>query len=150
MRRYIVMSDNGDPRGDGERFIRDGFQPLGFVLPVVWLLWNRLWLQAAVAFALMGLAAAMADTFMPAALATVSGLANLAAGLVTAFEGPAWLVADLERKGQTVQDVVIAGSRNQAEEIFASRLPEAAGLPRPSSRGFQPVSQASLIPLAGA
>jgi Protein of unknown function (DUF2628) len=150
MKRFIVMAEPNVPHGDGIRFIRDGFRPIAFVLPVVWQLWNRLWLQAAVTFAVMGFVAAVSNAFLPAMLPVISGLANFAIGLTTALEGPAWLAADLERKGHAVRDVLIAGSQAEAEEIFASRLPEVAAALKPAPRGFQPVSQASLIPLTGA
>lgn len=150
MKRFMVMTGSDGPRGDGLRFIRDGFQPLALVLPLVWLLWNRLWLQAALVFAATGLAAFAAGSLMPAALPVVTGLANFAAGFITAHEGGAWHAADLEMRGHAVQEVIVAGSVREAEEIYASRLPETAAVSRPASRGFQPVSQASLIPLAGA
>lgn len=150
MERFSVMADRNGSNADDIRFIRDGFHAFAFVLPVVWLLWNRLWLQAALAFAAMAIIAAAVEAWMPASLPFMSALVNFAVGLATALEGPAWLVADLERKGHVEQDIVLAGSAREAEEIFASRLPEATTMQRPASRGFQPVSQASLIPLAGA
>ena len=150
MARYLVMNDRTVPRGDGVTFVRDGFRMFAFVLPLVWLLWHRLWLHAALAFAVMGLAAWSANVFMPLAFQGVTGLVNFAIGLAVALEGPAWLAADLERKGHGVQDVVIAGSMREAEEVHASRLPETMLAPTPTVRGFQPVSQISLIPLAGA
>lgn len=150
MKRFIIMAGPNDPHGDGIRFIRDGFHPLAFVLPVIWLVWNRLWLHAALAFAAMGIVAAATSTWLPAALPVISGLVNFAIGLATAFEGPAWLTADLERKGFSLREVVIAGSLGEAEEVYASRLLETTVAQKSASRGFQPVSQASLIPLAGA
>ena len=150
MKRFIVMAEPNVPHGDGIRFIRDGFHPLALVLPVVWLLWNRLWLHAALVFAAMGIVAAATELWIATALPVISGLVNFAIGLATALEGPAWLVADLERKGHVVRDVINAGSAREAEEIFAAHLPEMTAVQKPALRGFQPVSQASLIPLAGA
>ena len=150
MKRFIVMAEPNIPHGDGIRFIRDGFHPLALVLPVVWLLWNRLWLHGALVFAAMGIVAAVTEIWLPVALPVISGLVNFAIGLATALEGPAWLITDLERKGHAVLDVINAGSAREAEEIFAAHLPEMAAVQKPASRGFQPVSQASLIPLAGA
>jgi hypothetical protein len=150
MKRFIVVEKRNDLHGDDYRFIRDGFHPFALVLPLVWLLWNRQWLQAAIIFAAMGLVAAAAHALVPQAFPVISGLANFGIGLITALEGPAWIAADLERKGHAVRDVIFAGSVPEAEEIFASRIPQVTAAPKPAARGFQPVSQASLIPLAGA
>ena len=110
----------------------------------------ELWLHAALAFAAMGLIAAATNIWLPAMLPVISGFVNFAIGLATALEGPAWLVADLERKGHVVRDVINSGSSREAEEIFAAHLPEMTAEQKPALRGFLPVSQASLIPLAGA
>lgn len=150
MKRFIVMAEPNVPHGGDVRFIRDGFQPVAFVLPVIWLLWNRLWLHAVLVFAAMGIVTAATNAWLPAALPVISGLFNFAIGLATALEGPAWVIADLERKGYAVREVVIAGSLREAEEIFAANLLATAAAPKPATRGFQPLSQASLIPLAGA
>ena len=149
MARFFVLNDSTIPRGDGVTFVRDGFRPFALVLPVVWLLWHRLWLHAALTFAGMGLVTWGATVFMPAAVPIVAGLINIAIGLSTAHEGPAWQAADLERKGFVALDAIIAGSLRDAEEIYASRLPESLAAPVPVARGFHPVSQSSLIPLAG-
>ena len=149
MARYLVLNDSSVPRGDGVAFVRDGFHTFAFFVPLIWLLWHRLWLQAALVFAVMGLAAWGVSVLMPEALAVVTGLVNFAIGLTTAHEGPAWHAAELERNGHVLQDVIHAGSLREAEEIHASRLPETIDAPRPVARGFQTVSQVSLIPLAG-
>lgn len=149
MARFLILNDSTVLRGDGVTFVRDGFHPFALVLPVVWLLWHRLWLHAALAFAVMGLAAWGATVFLPAAAPIVAGLVNFAIGLSTAHEGPSWKAADLERKGFVALDAINAGSLREAEEIYASRLPETLAAPMPVARGFHPVSQVSLIPLTG-
>jgi Protein of unknown function (DUF2628) len=149
MARFLVLNDRTVPRGDGVTFVRDGFRTFALFLPLFWLLWHRLWLHAALAFALMGISTWAASVFMPEALGAVTTLVNFAIGLAAALEGPAWQASDLERKGHAVQYVIIAGSLREAEEVHASRLPETFDTPRPVMRGFQTVSQASLIPLAG-
>ncbi|TIW44359.1 MAG: DUF2628 domain-containing protein, partial [Mesorhizobium sp.] len=46
---YVVM----EPPGLGEKpdvtFVRDGFSWLGFLVSPLWLLWHRLWIEAALA-----------------------------------------------------------------------------------------------------
>ncbi len=62
MASYVVMVP---PAGQGSRpefdaaFVRDGFAFLAFFLPVLWLLWHRLWLEALAALVLtVGIAVA--------------------------------------------------------------------------------------------
>lgn len=149
MKRYIVMNERVDASGDDTRFIADCFRPFAFVVPVVWLLWNCLWLEAALAFAILGLFAAATNSFLPVALPALVPMVNLAVGLLTALEGPAWLIASLERRGLVVKDVVVGRSLREAEEIFASTMTPVTK-PAPAASGtFRPVSQTSLIPLAG-
>ena len=150
MARYLVLNERSSKSGDDVTFIRDGFHVFAFVLPVVWLLWNRLWLQAALMFAVMGLIAALLHQFAPLAAPAITGFINFALGLLTALEGPAWLVADREKHGAFVHGAIITRNLREAEEIFAADMPARDLPPRTASRTFQPVSQASLIPLTGA
>ena len=150
MARYLVLKEPGTKSGDGVRFVRDGFHLFAFVLPVIWLLWNRLWLRAVLMFAVMGLTAALLHQFAPLATPSITVLVNLALGILTALEGPAWLAADREKNGATAQGVIIARNLREAEELYAADLPMQNPAIRPASSTFQPVSQASLIPLTGA
>ena len=149
MTRYLVLENHGSKREDDTTFIRDGFHMFAFVLPVVWLVWNRLWLHAALMFAAMGLVAALLHQFAPFSAPAITGLVNFSLGLLTALEGPAWLVADREKYRATIKSVIIARNLREAEEIHAAELPVQALPPRARSRSFQPVSRTSLIPLTG-
>ena len=97
MARYLVLNDSSVPRGDGVAFVRDGFHTFAFFVPLIWLLWHRLWLQAALVFAVMGLAAWGVSVLMPEALAVVTGLVF---GMATAAE--------------TSADVLLAGATGAA------------------------------------
>lgn len=151
MKRFLVLKNRSAQRGDDVTLVHDGFQPFAVVLPVVWLLWNRLWLQAAIVFAVTALATLAASILIPPAMPFISSLANFATGMITAHEGGTWRAADLQRKGHILQDIILAGSPRDAELVYAARqTEEEAPLPKPVARGFQPVSQSSLIPLTGA
>ena len=55
MASYVVMEPPGASRNDaaaGAVLVRDGFSFLAFLLPPLWLLWHRLWIEAALVFAL--------------------------------------------------------------------------------------------------
>ena len=149
MTRFLVVHDRGAKSGDGISFIRDGFHVFALVLPLVWLLWNRLWLHAALLFAAMGLTAALLHHFVPEVAPAITGFVNLALGLATALEGPAWLVADREKAGASVEGAIVARNRREVEELYAAEMSVHPDSPRTTSRTFQPVSQASLIPLTG-
>lgn len=150
MARYLVLKDRCAATGDEVTFIRDGFHAFAFALPVIWLLWNRLSLRAALMFAAMGLAAAVLHALVPIAAPAITGILNFGFGLLTALEGSAWLLAEREKNGASMQTVILARNLRDAEEIYAAGMPVEAFVPRAASRSFQPVSQASLIPLTGA
>ena len=124
MATFLVLIPPGaKSRDEKARIIRDRFSWLAFVVPVVWLLWHRAWLAAALTFAVQALGAAIADH-------PVFGLAglgvSLATGLLVALEGPSMVVASLERKGWTVDAVISADDRATAEEIYYTETPAAA------------------------
>ncbi len=150
MASYVVMTDPNDRTGARVSFVRDGFTFVGFLLPLVWLLWNRLWLEAALLFAAFGLIGYAAFLVVGDKAPELMPFVSMAFGLLCGLEGPARLVADLERRGMKVSEVIVASSRRMAEEIFAGRFDFASPVQTPSSRAFQPVSSRSLIPLTGA
>ncbi|WP_421592090.1 DUF2628 domain-containing protein [Shinella sp. M27] len=121
MATFLFLIPPGAKSGDEKaRIIRDRFSWIAFVLPVIWLLWHRAWLAAALAFAVQALGAAISDH-------PVFGLAGLgiylATSLIVALEGPAMVVAGLERSGWTVDAVVSADDRATAEEIYYMETP---------------------------
>lgn len=150
MASYVVMTDPNDRNGAGVSFVRDGFSFVGFVLPLVWLLWNRLWLEAALLFAAFGLIGYAVFLVVGDKAPEIMPFVSMAFGLLCAFEGPERLIAGFERRGMKATQVIVASSRRMAEEIFASRFEFAAPMQLASARGFQPVSSRSLIPLTGA
>ena len=51
---YVVMEPpaaNATDAAERAVLVRDGFAFLAFLLPPLWLLWHRLWIEAALAFA---------------------------------------------------------------------------------------------------
>ena len=121
MATFLVLIPPGAKSQDERaRFIRDRFSWLAFFLPVVWLLWHRAWLAAALAFAVQSLGSAVADH-------PVFGLAGLglclATSLLVALEGPSMVVAGLERRGWTVDAVISADDRATAEDIYDTETP---------------------------
>jgi hypothetical protein len=150
MARYRVLAGRADKNSDGVTLVHDGFRPVAFVMPMVWLFWNRLWLHGALMFAVNGFAAWAGLKLGHGASPALLMMTNAALGLITALEGPGWIAARLERNGAAEQGVIMASSLRQAEEICAAhRQPPEVPRAAPGA-GFRPVSPSSLIPLTGA
>jgi len=121
MATFLVLIPPGARSGDEKaRIVRDRFSWLALFLPVIWLLWHRAWLAAALAFAVQALGSAVSDH-------PVFGLAglglSLATSLLVALEGPSMVVAGLERRGWTVDAVIAADDRKTAEDIYYTETP---------------------------
>ncbi|TIW88521.1 MAG: DUF2628 domain-containing protein, partial [Mesorhizobium sp.] len=55
MTAYVVMEPPGrSEKVDMTTLVRDGFTWLGLLVPPLWLAWHRLWVEAALAFVIMG------------------------------------------------------------------------------------------------
>ena len=124
MASYVVMQPEGNADADAEAFVRDGFAYIAFFVPMLWLLWHRLWIEAALA-----LAATLALT----ALGNVSGfgmaapLLSLLVSIYAGLEGAALRISALRRRGWRELGVVVADSQDDAEMrwlIEAGALPE--------------------------
>lgn len=120
------------------RIIRDRFSWIAFLFPYIWLLWQRAWLAAALVFAAAALGSAIIDH-------PVFGLAGLglclAINLLVALEGPTLIVADLRRRGWTVDAIISAPDRETAEEIYYMDI--AAGGPEAHRATFLPAAETS-------
>ena len=121
MKTFVVMeSDIGEP-GVRTEFVRDGFAIMALVVPVLWLAWHRLWIEA-----LLALAAAIAI----AAFGTISGFGTAAPLLSTlvsiyvAIEGPQLRIAALERRGFSQAATVEASNASDAELRYFSQFEE--------------------------
>lgn len=144
---FLVMKKNHDTSANEIQFVRDGFSIFAFAVPVVWLLWHRLWLQAALCFAAFGLCAAFIAWNGTPVWIGFSTLLSISIGLVVALEGGEWRRQSLERGGFHETALISANSVRQAEELYASGfLTEPVKNPM---QGFAPVSATSLIPLTG-
>jgi hypothetical protein len=145
MAAYVVM-ERPEAGRDGAVFVRDGFTVIGFLLPFFWLLWQRLWIEGALAIGAALLLAAVegAGAFFAVAAPVVSILVSIYVGL----EGSALRIAALRRRGYVDRGVIEADSIGDAEIRYFAGLrplgsdtivPMAAGtalaLPRPAVNG---------------
>jgi Protein of unknown function (DUF2628) len=118
MATYVVMQpERAGGRIDPEAaiFVRDGFALIAFFVPVVWLLWHRLWIEAGLAFAVtVGLTALGNISGFGFAAPVLSLLVSIYAGL----EGSALRLAALRRRGWHEFGVVEADGYDDAETRY--------------------------------
>ncbi|MEI6572103.1 MAG: DUF2628 domain-containing protein [Alphaproteobacteria bacterium] len=94
------------------RLVPDKFSWGGFLVPLLWLLFNRLWLNALLVLVFeVGLALGASRLGLPQGVTLVTGLVLM--GLV-GLEGRKWLCAGLERRGFRLIDTVEAPSPDEA------------------------------------
>lgn len=102
-------------------FMKDAFAPLAVVVPVFWLLCNRLWFEAAMAFC-ASLALLGAGTW--AGAPQLAGIGSILVGIYVALEGGALKITAARRRGYADEMVVDARSVSEAEErYYLTRLP---------------------------
>jgi Protein of unknown function (DUF2628) len=115
MASYVVMEPADDGTGGEAVFIRDAFAPFAIVLPVVWLLWHKLWIEAGAALIVM-LAATAALEWL--GLLQLAGFAAFLIGLYVALEGSALKIIATRRRGFAEKAVIDAASMADAEEHY--------------------------------
>lgn len=99
-------------------FVRDDFSFAALVLPLVWLLWHRLWF-AALMLLLVSVGIGIAGDLTPGAAMAFAGFC---VNLFVALEGPAWRLARFRRLGFVEAGSVIARDLDEAEiRWFAGR-----------------------------
>jgi hypothetical protein len=134
MASYVVLEPpgSGGEKSAEAKFVRDGFFFPALIIPVFWMLWHRMWLEAGLVFLATAIFGALADR-------TEMGMLGIALSLglavFTGFEGAALRIASLRRKGWTETAVVEAQSAADAElrYLYDSDEPEPP-LPEPALR----------------
>jgi hypothetical protein len=123
----------GQPEGiERAVLVRDGFHWLAFLVPVLWLLFNRLWL-ALLAYVVAALAlGALGQIGWPEGAVVLAGLLAM---LFVGITAPDIKGSGLERRGFRLADVVSASDTEEAETRFAARwLAKASRMPaRPAA-----------------
>jgi hypothetical protein len=129
MASWIVMQPAGVGRATGTTnaaFIRDGFSLLAFLVPPLWLLWHRLWIEAALAFAVLLMAAVIGRA---TGVATAASLISLLVSIFVGLEGNGLRIAALLRRGWRNWGVVDAGNLDDAETCYATAIASDDGVP---------------------
>ncbi|MBO6900984.1 MAG: DUF2628 domain-containing protein [Rhizobiaceae bacterium] len=110
MASYVVMEPSS--RADGEtRFVRDGFSFVALILPFIWLLWHRMWVEALLVFAVV---MALGVGGELAGLQDVAMGLSLLISIYVALEGASLRVAALRRQGWREAGIVEASNEDEA------------------------------------
>jgi hypothetical protein len=118
MASYLVLTPelrNGHRDDDRTVFVRDGFAFLAFILPVPWLLVQRLWFEAGLVLAAT-IAISMVGSYT--GHEDMAAIVTLLLSLLVGFEANSWRAARLERKGFEPQAVVAARNVADAEIVY--------------------------------
>lgn len=139
---YSVHNRPATP-ADDVIFVKEGFSWTAFVFTLLWALWHRMWIVAAIVFSATAAIAALASGLGLGNLPL--NLASIAASLILGFEGNDLRRWSLARQGY--KEVALAAGRDidEAELRFfaaraSSRLPEAnPAPPKLRSEGHDPL-----------
>lgn len=156
MASYVVMEPADAASGPGASsasravLVRDGFHFLAFLVPVLWLLFHRLWIEAllviAATLALSGLGSV-------AGLGAASPALTLLLSLYIGLEGSALKLAAMRRRGWRDGGIFEAENARDAEirYVLALRHEEAASVekqaPMPASQTVPAQSQGPALGL---
>jgi hypothetical protein len=118
---YVVM-ERPEAGRDRTVFVRDGFTVIGFLVPFLWLLWHRLWIEGALAIGAALLLAAAENAGVP--FAVLAPLLSILVSIYVGLEGSALRIAAMRRRGFIDRGVVEADSVGDAEiRYFAAFRP---------------------------
>lgn len=115
MASYVIMEPPPEASGRVSRdpvFVRDGFAFLAFLLPFFWLLWHRLWIEAALA---LGVTLVLGGLGEYGGAGPLASLLSLLVSIYVGLEGAALRMAALRRRGWREAGVVEADSMADAE-----------------------------------
>jgi len=132
------------------RIVRDGFALAAFLLPAIWLLWHRLWIEALLSIVVMA-AISMLGNY--AGFGQAAPLLSLLISVYVGVEGSALRLAALRRRGWRDWGVVEAANLDDAETRYlAEAVTDAEGRPAPAAvqpQRVAPLPQAGPAPALG-
>lgn len=146
MAAYVVMEPPGGEKAEDATLVRDGFSWLAFVVPPLWLLWHRLWIEALLAFIVLGALSAVGEMLD---LGLSGSLLIFLVALYTGLEGAALRITALRRHGwreggvieaDTIADAdtryALGTKPNPVDEAAMPRIVPDAVLARPAQTGL--------------
>lgn len=153
MATYVIMEPAPAAGARNARdtvFIRDGFAFLAFLVPFLWLLWHRLWIEAALA---LGAALLLGGLGEYGGMGAVAPLLSILVSIYVGLEGAALRVHALRRRGWREAGVVEADSVEDAETRYfaeqGAREPDMVDRPAPAVAAQAPLRPAHSGPALG-
>jgi len=131
MAQFVVLEKEGANSAENSVFVRDGFYTLALILPVVWLLSQRLWFEA---IAALGVTILLGVAGSALGISNAVPLITLLFSLFVALEGANWKIAKLKRQGHVEKAVIDASDLEEAEIRYFYSFEKAASpaeLPTP-------------------
>jgi hypothetical protein len=139
---YVVMEPPAvDAAEAAERavLVRDGFAFLAFLVPPLWLLWHRLWIEAGLAFAASVALTALGET---AGLGFAGAVLSLLVSIFVGLEGQTLRVNAMRRRGWREWGVVEAGDLAEAEiRYLAGEEPDETIVKAPQPTAAAPTAR---------
>jgi hypothetical protein len=133
-------------RADRLAFVKEGFSWLALLVPLLWLLYYRMWIEF-ILLVLVYVGLQLAFGTDPQGQ-TLAGWASLAIGVLFAFEASDLRTLSLERRGYRLAGVASGRDRTEAERsFFHAWLPRQAKTPRGPERGPEPRREGETTPL---
>ena len=124
-------------RAEKLAFVKEGFSWAAFFVPILWLLYYRMWVEF-VLLALVYIALQLVFGTEPQGQ-TLFGWASLAIAVLFAFEANDLRAAALERRSYRLAGVASGRDRTEAERSFFSAwLPQQARAAREPERVIEP------------
>lgn len=121
MASYVVMEPPGrmaQAPADAV-LVRDGFSLWAFLVPPLWLVWHRLWIEAALALAVTLALTALGEV---AGFGLAGSLLSLLVSIYVGLEGPALRLAAYRRRLWRDWGVVSADNAGEAEMRYLSEV----------------------------
>ncbi|MCX7302774.1 MAG: DUF2628 domain-containing protein [Hyphomicrobiales bacterium] len=126
MATYVVMEPPATDAAERAVLVRDGFALIAFLVPPLWLLWHRLWVEAMLALAA---SIALATLGEQAGFGAVGAGLSLLVSLLVGFEGQALRIARLRRNGWSEWGALEARNSAEAEIRYCAAHGETANAP---------------------
>ncbi len=130
-----------EARADALHFVKEGFSWLAFLVPVLWLIYCRMWIELVVFIAILALVQLISGGGQEAG-AQFAGWVTIAISVLLGFEANDLRSAALERRGYRLIGVAEGRGRTDAElSFFKTWLPLQRKQPRPERPPEGPVER---------
>jgi hypothetical protein len=119
-----------EARADALQFVKEGFSWPAFLVPVLWLIYCRMWIELVAFVAILALAQLISGGGQEAG-AQLGGWVTIAMSVILGFEGNDLRTAALERRGYRLIGIAEGRGRTDAElSFFKTWLPLQRKQPR--------------------